>query len=189
MQQLIFVGLGNQIETYAQTRHNLGAEVLHAWADKFNITKKTLNWRHDPRTSSLITNIVLPGQTIVCLLPQAGMNISGDAVKSYLSYHALSPAKLLVIHDDIELTIGEVQYQHSGSAHGHNGVRSIKNKLGTADFSRLRLGIGRPPVGVETSSFVLSAFTPEEQSLLAQFLASATKLLNKIAREGLPTIE
>ncbi len=113
------------------------------------------------------------------------MNNSGESVVAAMSFFKLKPADLLVIHDDLELPFGTVQIKKGGGTGGHNGLRSIIRQTGSSDFFRFRLGISRPPAGHDVSSWVLSRFSSDEESILPDYLRKAAELYEQVLAEGL----
>lgn len=156
MKKIIF-GLGNPGDFYKYTRHNLGAIVVYEWWIMAN--KESL---------SSVEMVDLEFQ----------MNESGNTLVKKLKNIPYESKDILVAHDDIELLFGEVDLVFGGSAKGHNGVRSIHSTLGTQDIQRLRLGVGRPPEGVDVKDFVLSRFSVEEQSKLDLVQKKASRLID-----------
>ena len=156
MKRIVF-GLGNPGKEYERTRHNLGARVVMGWETQASDEVKAY------------IKIVSP------LLP---MNESGTVLKDVLRFVDIETQNILIVHDDIELPMGEVELVLGGSAKGHNGVRSIYSVLGASDFHRLRLGIGRPLEGMEVRDFVLGRFSVEEQSILDKMQDGAYAIIN-----------
>ena len=153
----LVVGLGNIGNQYANTRHNIGFEVadelarLHAGrfrAGKFKGEETLLH---------------LGGQRVLLLKPHTLMNLSGDAVSAALRFYKLLPAQLLVICDDINLPLGKLRLRAQGSDGGHNGLWHIIHRLGTAEFARLRIGVGAKPAQMELVDYVLSRFLAAER--------------------------
>jgi len=179
MKHYLYIGLGNPGEKYQRTRHNLGIRALRAWAPD--------NWHTVKKLPADLAQITLPGATITCLFPLTNMNRSGVAVRRFLRqgfrriFRPLPLNRLLIIHDDLELTLGQFRLKQSGSARGHNGVRSIHNALGTQDISRLLLGIGPKPDS-NTSDFVLGKFTPTEEETVTQMIPQVLETLNEFAK-------
>lgn len=147
----LIIGLGNPGAKYNDTRHNLGADVA-----------RELEW-------------------VKVLIPDTGMNNSGIPVRDYIKNKNITPQDILIIHDDLETPLGEIKYVKSGSAKGHNGVRSIHDELGTSEIPRLKLGIGRPPESIAVNDFVLSKFTLKEKEIVENMKKEAHKLLRKVA--------
>jgi len=112
------------------------------------------------------------------------MNLSGDAVAPLYRKHADGPGDLVVLHDDLDLPAGEVRLKRGGGTGGHNGLRSLKERLGTADFLRIRLGIGRPPAGVDPADYVLTPPAPDQRRPFEEAVAAAGEAVADIARLG-----
>ena len=112
------------------------------------------------------------------------MNLSGDAVATLYRKHADGPGDLIVIHDDLDLPVGAVRLKRGGGTGGHNGLRSLKERLGTADFLRIRVGIGRPPAGVDPADYVLTPPAPELRGAFDAAVAAAAEAFADIARLG-----
>lgn len=191
MQTLTLVGLGNPGRTYQHTRHNLGITVLRQWAVQ---TQATLGasraWQQRGSVDRLILEIPIEpaGVTRVhCVFPLTFMNQSGDAVAAYLHREALTVASLIILHDEIELSPGEVRLVRGGSAKGHKGVRSIFQSLGTQDITRLRLGIGRP-ADTNVDEYVLSKFADDEKQTVEETTAKAITILDQICQKSIDAV-
>ena len=154
MEHWLFIGLGNPGSRYVGTRHNLGMAALQAWVEA------------GPKLSAH------------CLFPSTGMNNSGQAAAEFLATNKIPADHIVVIHDDAELPPGEVRLTLGGSAKGHNGVRSIQTTLGSQDFYRLRLGVGRPIEGIMLNNFVLEKFLPEEHEQVTKMIKEAVRILS-----------
>jgi PTH1 family peptidyl-tRNA hydrolase len=161
--------LGNPGSEYTFTRHNVGWMFGHSlqWTELGPWQKKF---------KALYASGILAGQKIYSLYPLTFMNLSGESVRAFSDYFHFLPQDWLVVHDDIELEFGQVQLQKSGSLGGHNGLRSLASHLGTKDFFRLRIGIGRPRQG-DVASFVLGRFTSQETVHLSEILNRATEII------------
>lgn len=154
----LIVGLRNPGSDYQGTRHNLGYEVLVALAGRLGVRLK----RGPLRVRSEVAGV--PGRELVLASPNTFMNESGRAVGSLRSYYKVDSEGLLVLHDDIDLAFGRLRLQKAGGSGGHNGIRSLEQHLGTKDFWRLKLGVGRPPGNQDPSQYVLRRFTKDERS-------------------------
>jgi PTH1 family peptidyl-tRNA hydrolase len=163
--------LGNPGAEYEHTRHNAGRLLAAAFSPA---CRKKFKGLFSPVPLTLNGT----GKTVYFLLPETYMNLSGESVAALLSFYSLKPENCLVVHDEIELPLGAVALKWSGGLGGHNGLRSLKNRLGTADFWRLRLGVGRPPHD-DIAGWVLSPFTLAEQTTLQPALALAKDLLTR----------
>ena len=160
MNLILVAFLGNPGKEYERTRHN------YAWmlADKLG---EGLTWQQ--KFKAEIASWALNDLKAWFLKPQTFMNLSGDSVGAALGFYKLETSQLLVVHDDLELPLGEYKFQRGGGLGGHNGLRSLEKHLGTRDFYRFRLGIGRPLKG-DVSAHVLGRFRPEEEITLNQTL-------------------
>lgn len=160
MKYKLWAFLGNPGREYQKTRHNLGFRVLEqltffpglAWQTKFKGEWASYNQEWGK---------------LLLLKPGVFMNLSGESVVALMDFFKVKPGDLTVIHDDLETPLGTYRFQKAGGLGGHNGLRSIKEKLGTGDFHRVRVGIGRPVHG-DVSSYVLGAFSSDEEITLAQ---------------------
>ena len=163
MENYLFIGLGNPGPKYANTRHNLGIATLKLWVASVDSASQ---WQVVDQDQAELAQVVIGDTSVTGIFPLAEMNNSGQVVAAYLKKHPYSLERLLIIHDDLEVVLGQASRKESGSARGHNGVKSIHDALATQDIRRLRLGIGRPPEGVATRDYVLSAFSEEELLVL-----------------------
>jgi PTH1 family peptidyl-tRNA hydrolase len=129
----------------------------------------------------------LGGHAVVLLEPQTYMNLSGDSVQPAAAFLKAAPAEILVVHDELDLPWKELRIKLGGGHAGHNGLRSIIGRLGTADFARVRVGIGRPPAGFpgSTAEWVLSRFDPVERAELGDVVGRAVDAIRRIASDGL----
>lgn len=156
----LVVGLGNPGSSYRHTRHNAGARVVRALVSELG-----LSFRQEHR--ALVAEHRQEGSRVFYALPQTYMNDSGLAVRQLVGYLPLESAdKLLVVHDEIDLVVGELRFKRGGGIAGHNGLRSIVAHLGTNSFARLRVGVGRPLPGSDVPRYVLGVPPRDEQELL-----------------------
>ena len=126
----------------------------------------------------------MAGVEATLLLPQTFMNLSGTSVGSACKSLGIGPGDLIVVHDEIDLPFGALRFKVGGGHGGHNGLRSICSVLGSADFMRLRVGVGRPPQGSDVAGYVLNPFSARERSELDQVLAAATEALQTLLSQG-----
>jgi PTH1 family peptidyl-tRNA hydrolase len=174
---MLVVGLGNPGPSYRSHRHNVGFMVL----ERLHSLAGASEWRE--KYSALTAKGVLAGQPVTLLLPQTFMNLSGTSVQKASTDLRFTPAKIIVVHDELELSFGQVRAKFGGGHAGHNGLRDITAKLG-ADFARIRVGIGRPTVGA-VDSYVLSPFSKEEQPELPSVIDRAASLVELALRDGI----
>uniref|UniRef100_A0A7V6A3T9 Peptidyl-tRNA hydrolase n=1 Tax=Desulfobacca acetoxidans TaxID=60893 RepID=A0A7V6A3T9_9BACT len=175
----LIIGLGNPGGQYARTRHNLGFRVVELLGARYNIplTKVSLQ--------SLWGQGLLDGVSVVLAQPTTYMNLSGEAAARLIRYFRLTPEQLIVVHDDLDVPFGRLKLVRGGGAGGHRGIKSIQEHLATADFYRVKLGIGRPPALMNPEEFVLAPFAPEEQELAAQLVERASQAVVVLATLGL----
>jgi len=173
----LIVGLGNYGEKYEDTRHNIGFIAVEKLASKHGIrVSKKGNF-------SLIGKGVIEEEDAVIAKPHTYMNRSGIAVNSILCDNSLLPSDLIVIHDDIDLAVGKIKKKIGGGDAGHRGIRSIIGAIGTGDFHRIRIGVGRPPEGMEASDYVLSPFHKNELEIIEGSIEKAIKLVEEIIKK------
>ncbi len=156
--RIIVVGLGNPGKKYSRHRHNLGFMVVDRLAEEEGGT-----WTVNPEKTK-ICSITIHSRSVVLAKPQTYMNLSGKAVAPLIRRIYADPAGMIVVHDDLDLAPGRIRMKIGGGDGGHKGIRSIADSLRFREFIRVRLGVGRPPTGVQPEEFVLSPFAPEEES-------------------------
>ena len=175
---LLVAGLGNPGREYERTRHNAGWLVLDELA-----RRHSGSWRS--KFSGLLAEIRLGDLRLALLKPETYMNDSGRSVGAAVRFFKVEPEQVLVVHDDVDLEAGRLQARAGGGLAGHNGLRSLAQHLGSQDFLRLRIGIGRPGRGDPrpVADWVLSPFSPEEDA--EALVARAADAVETIARDGL----
>ncbi|MEB3242257.1 MAG: aminoacyl-tRNA hydrolase [Cyanobacteriota bacterium] len=181
----LVVGLGNPGNQYANTRHNVGFLALEHLA-----AETGERFRVQSKLHGLLASVAVGGQPLRLLMPQTFMNDSGRSVRASLDWFGLHTDQVLVLVDDMDLPLGRLRLRASGSAGGHNGLRSIIQHLGTQDFARLRIGIGAPMGDPSerksrTVGHVLGAFSTSERPVLALVLAEVIAGIALIRQRGL----
>ena len=167
----VIAGLGNPGAQYANTPHSIGFEVADAIAREMGA-----EWRASASFKGELATGVFAGQKVLLLKPMTYMNLSGDSVAPVVRYHNATPAYLLVISDDIDLPVGRLRIRGGGSAGGHNGLKSIIERVGTPAFTRLRVGVGRDAHDrSEVIGHVLGKFDPTSRALMDQVVPAAVK--------------
>ena len=164
----VVVGLGNPGPEYRDTRHNIGQRVVDALAQQL---KKA--WH--PNGRALVARGSWRGDTLYLVKPQTFMNVSGPAVAAALRRLDAGPEDLILVYDDIDMELGKVRTRLSGSAGGHNGVKSIIETLGTDAIRRVKIGIGRPTHKSQVPDHVLTTFEPEEEETVAAAVTTAAE--------------
>lgn len=152
----LIVGLGNPGPEYEQTRHNVGFMVLDALADTHNAS-----FRLEPKLKGMLASISLQGNKALLLKPMTYMNLSGESVRAVMQYYKIAVEDILIISDDLDSYNGRVRLRSEGSAGGHNGHKSIISHIGTENYKRIKIGIGRSDV-IPVIDWVLQRFRPEE---------------------------
>ncbi|NMB35385.1 MAG: aminoacyl-tRNA hydrolase [Firmicutes bacterium] len=175
----LFVGLGNPGLKYALTRHNTGFWVIDEMAARGKVNLREIAGR------SCLARAKFAGREVILAKPLTFMNRSGLAARALLRHFALKPEDLLVIYDDLDLPLGRLRLRPKGGSGGHRGLASIINFLQTADFPRLRLGIGRPEVTGNGADYVLSTFTPKEEEQILKTVQTAADALETFLAQGL----
>ena len=175
---LLVAGLGNPGRDYERTRHNAGWLVLDELARRYDGSFRS-------KFSGSIGDIRVDGLRLALLKPETYMNESGRSVAAAARFYKVKPEQLLVVHDDVDLDPGRLQARLGGGLAGHNGLRSLAQSLGTQEFLRLRIGVGRPPRGDPrpVADYVLSPFAPDEDA--EAVVARAADAVETLAREGL----
>jgi len=176
---LLMVGLGNPGREYRDNRHNIGFMLVDRLAMKLDARFTRLQSR------ALVASARFDGRKIILAKPQTFMNLSGQAVQGLLRFYKLSLTDMLVAHDDLDLPIGTIRLRPDGGAAGQKGMISIIERLGTDEFPRLRLGIGRPPGQMDAADYVLQDFSYGEMSVISESLQRAVEAALTFAREGL----
>lgn len=174
----IVCGLGNPGAKYRGTRHNVGFEVLAELAKRHGGSTPTL--KHEAE----LVEIFLGGEKVLLLAPQTFMNLSGRSVWPLVDFYKLPLKDLLVVCDDLNLDTGRLRLRASGSAGGQKGLQNIIQRLGSEEFPRLRIGIGRPPGRMDAADYVLARFLSEERETIDHAILSAADGVEDWVQEG-----
>jgi peptidyl-tRNA hydrolase, PTH1 family len=164
----LIVGLGNPGAEYARTRHNAGFLVVERLAVRWRA-----GWNYERRFSARLAQAQQDERRALLVEPQTYMNASGEAIGPLMTFYRVPPARLLVVVDDADLPLGEIRMRPRGSSGGHHGLESIEQHLGTREFARLRVGIGRAGGGREITGYVLGKFHSPEMALVDKVLTVA----------------
>lgn len=175
------VGLGNPGKEYQDTRHNIGFTVVDVLAKRHDVNLKR-KWRFKGRAGLA----VIEGRKILLFKPLTYMNLSGMAVRPAIDYYGIEPGNLIVVVDDVNLDPGMVRIRSSGSAGGHNGLKSIIGALGTENFSRIRIGVGAKPAG-SLKGHVLGRFSRDEAELIGTVIEQAADAVETVLKQGVST--
>jgi PTH1 family peptidyl-tRNA hydrolase len=175
---VLLVGLGNPGPQYAQTRHNIGFLLVDHVASRSGFALDREKFK------GLTGQGLWGGRKLIALKPQTFMNLSGQSVSPAVKFFQLSPGAVVAVHDDVDLPFGAVRLKRGGGAGGHNGLRSMDKELGSQDYFRLRMGVGRPERG-EVSGHVLGRFDDLQWAQLGDWLDQGAGALEVLLREGL----
>lgn len=174
----IVVGLGNPGQEYSKTRHNVGFMTVDLLAEQWGLTG---NWR-DKFNAQVAEH---RGQeTVLLVKPQTYMNLSGQAVNAIVGWYKLALEDVVVVYDDLDLPTGRLRIRSQGGAGGHRGIASLLEYLGRDTFSRLRIGIGRPPQFMETADYVLGRFGAAELPVIEPAIKRAAQAVEAIIKDG-----
>jgi peptidyl-tRNA hydrolase, PTH1 family len=175
--KFLIVGLGNVGNEYAHTRHNIGFDVVNAFVTKHNGSFMT-------DRLAFVANIKWKGKIFVCICPSTFMNLSGKAVKYWMEKEKIAMENLLVVVDDLALPLSKLRLRPGGSDAGHNGLKSLQESLATADYPKLRFGIGNDyPKGMQ-SDFVLGKWRKEEEPLVRVKIDKSVEAIETFAAQG-----
>jgi len=177
----LIAGLGNPGPQYEQTRHNIGQKTVEQWGEMLGVTLMKY------RFCSKHALVDYRGSQIVLLCPLTFMNKSGESVRDCVHHYDLEMDRLLIIHDDLDLPLGKIKVVRHGGAGGHKGILSIIEFLESSEFSRVKIGIGRPRHGEAVADFVLSRFYDDENKLAEDVIRMAIEASELFVLEGVQT--
>ena len=173
----IIAGLGNPGAQYANTPHSIGFETVDAIAAESGAV-----WENKKAFKCLMAKCGFAGMPVLLVKPLTFMNLSGDSIAPVVKYHNAAPSDLLVVQDDIDLAAGRIRIRKGGSSGGHNGIKSVIERLGTQAFTRLKLGVGKDRADVV--GHVLGKFSPEVRKIMDLEVAASVKAAAAILRNG-----
>ncbi|MDO8144027.1 aminoacyl-tRNA hydrolase [Isoptericola sp. 178] len=183
----LVVGLGNPGPRYAGNRHNVGHMVLDVLAERTGS-----GFAKHPRAQAAVAEARLgvlpggaPGPRVVLAKPTTYMNTSGGPTSALASYYGIGADRVLVVHDEVDIPFDSLKLKTGGGEGGHNGLRDISKALGTRDYTRVRVGVGRPPGRMDTADYVLKDFSGSERKELPMLLVDAADAVEMVATEGL----
>ena len=175
----LIVGLGNPGDNYSRTRHNAGFRAVDILGEKLGVKIDRAKYR------GLYGQVTYKGQKLILLKPQTFMNLSGLSVMDAARFYRLPPERIIVLFDDISLDVGRLRIRGDGSAGGHNGIKSIIGSINSQSFPRVKIGVGaKPHPDYELADWVLSAFRPEEEKILAPALERAADATLTLIEHG-----
>lgn len=177
------VGLGNPGDDYVGTRHNVGVEVIQELADRHGGQLKA------SRQAALTSELRIGDQRMVVAFPQTWMNRSGESVRPLIKRYGITDlAKLVVVHDELDLEPGRIKFKFGGGLAGHNGLKSIRDHIHSVDFVRCRIGVGRPPSRLRGADWVLKRPGKSDRELLDEMVVTATDAVEELLRDPVEAV-
>lgn len=178
-QSFLIIGLGNPGREYKDTRHNIGFMLIDSLAEKLNARGMKV------QSKAITISALYNERKIILAKPQTYMNLSGQSVQGLLNFYKIPFENLLVAHDDLDIPFGTIRIRPTGGPGGQRGMADTIEQLGTKDFPRLRLGIGRPPGRMQAKDYVLQNFSKDDQKLLPDILARGAEATLEFVLNGL----
>lgn len=175
----LIAGLGNPGAEYYNTRHNLGFRVVDELASRLGLS--AFKTKHQ----SFVAETLIGGHKIILAQPQAFMNNSGPVVRGIIGWYKITPPKLILIFDDVDLEVGQLRLREKGNAGGHHGVESVIASLGATEFSRVRIGIGRENLTGDVSNYVLQPVPPAQREAIDTAIIRAADAVEEIVNHGI----
>jgi len=179
----LVVGLGNPGDQYVATRHNVGQMVIDELAKRHNIKFSSHKSRTDVAAYKL--GVGIDAHSIILAKSKSYMNESGGPIKALASFYSVEPANVIILHDELDIGFAAIRSKLAGGDNGHNGLKSLTSSFGTAEYYRVRLGIGRPMGQQDPADFVLKQFSKEEKKDLGEFLDRGADVVEFLITEGL----
>jgi len=179
----LVVGLGNPGDEYAATRHNVGQMVIDHLAKRHNVKLSSHKSRNDIAAFKL--GVGADMHSIILAKSKSYMNESGGPIKALASFYSVEPEKIIVLHDELDIGYAAIRTKVAGGDNGHNGLKSLTSSFGTAEYFRVRLGIGRPMGQQDPADFVLKQFSKEEKKTLDEFIDRGADCVEFLIEKGL----
>ena len=179
----LVVGLGNPGDEYAATRHNVGQMVIDHLAKRHNVKLSSHKSRNDIAAYKL--GVGADMHSIILAKSKSYMNDSGGPIKALASFYSVEPANIIVLHDELDIGYAAIRTKVAGGDNGHNGLKSLTSSFGTAEYFRVRLGIGRPMGQQDPADFVLKQFSKEEKKTLDEFIERGADCVEYLIEKGL----
>ena len=179
----LVVGLGNPGDQYAATRHNVGQMVIDHLVTRHNLKLSSHKSRADIATYKL--GVGADAHSVILAKAKSYMNESGGPIKALAAFYSVEPSQIIVLHDELDIPFNTIRIKQGGGDNGHNGLKSITSALGSGDYFRLRLGIGRPPGQQDPADFVLKSFASSEKAALPIFIARGADCVETLVSKGL----
>ena len=177
----LIIGLGNPEEEYGRTRHNMGFNVINKLSNKYGIEV------NKKKFDGLCGDGMIEGEKVILLKPQTYMNLSGKSIVQVVNFYKIPLENVIVIYDDIDIEPGLIRIRKKGSSGSHNGMKSVIAELGSGEFMRVRVGIGKPKYDGDMINYVIGAVPEEEQKELENGVERAKEAVIEILRSGIDT--
>lgn len=175
----LIIGLGNPEEEYSKTRHNMGFNAINKIANKYNIEINKSKFQ------GLWESTIIEGKKVILVKPQTYMNLSGNCVQEFAQFYKIEKENIIVIYDDMDIEPGVIKIRKQGGPGGHNGMKSIIQMIGTEQFSRVRIGIGRPKHSGDEINYVIGTIPEEEIPKLDEGTEKAKDAVIEIIKNGI----
>jgi PTH1 family peptidyl-tRNA hydrolase len=179
----LVVGLGNPGEKYAGTRHNVGQMVIDELISRHSIKLSSHKSRTDIAAFKL--GVGVDAHPVIVAKSKSFMNETGGPIKALANFYSIEPKNIIVLHDELDIPFAAIRSKIGGGDNGHNGLKSMTSAFGTADYYRVRLGIGRPMGEQDPADFVLKAFSKVEQKDLGEFIVRGADVVESLIKDGL----
>ena len=175
----LIVGLGNPEADYANTRHNMGFQVINKLAKEYgiDIARKKFDSEYE--------KVVIEGQKVILVKPQTFMNASGEAVIEFVNFYKIELDKIIIVYDDMDIEPGKIRIRKNGSPGSHNGMKSVVHFLNHENFPRIRVGIGRPDEDTDIIEYVIGAIPEEEKAKLEEGTEKAKDAIIELLKNGI----
>lgn len=175
----LIVGLGNPEEEYSGTRHNMGFDTINKICKKYDIkvVKSKFNGLYEKSR--------IEGEEVILLKPQTYMNLSGVCVREFANFYKIPPSNILIIYDDMDINVGQIKIRKKGNPGSHNGMKSIVESLGTIEFLRIRIGIGKPMENEDKIKFVIGKLSNKTREELEEGTTKAVEATIEILKNGI----
>ena len=175
----LIVGLGNPENEYANTRHNMGFNVINEIAKQNNIEVNKSKFK------GLYETTIIQCEKVILLKPQTYMNLSGESIREFVNFYNIEPQKIIIIYDDIDTEKGNIRIRKQGGPGSHNGMKSVIENLKTTDFGRIRIGIGQPEYKNDMINYVIGKISEQEQKILQEGVKKAAQAVEEIIKNGI----
>lgn len=175
----LIIGLGNPEADYANTRHNMGFNVINKLSEKYDIEVKKDKFK------ALFGTGVIEGEKVILIKPQTFMNLSGEAVQEFVNFYTVPLENMLVIYDDVDVEPGKIRIRKSGSSGSHNGMKSVVSSLSSEKFPRIRVGIGKPHEHFDMIAHVIGGINEEDKQCLDKGVELATDAVVEILKNSI----